>query len=154
LLAALLLLPAILLAPLSGSLSNCVSKRLVLFASAGYCALVVAVFGLLHGPWPACWALIGVGAAVYRPACSSLLPAASVDARVPLTRLCGWMETGTMASVVGGALLGTAWHGTFFGAWDAAVVLAASLNFVALVTALPAQFAGDVRRPESIGPAL
>src|SRR5437870_4421950 len=94
LLGALLMVPAIALAPFNGALGNSLPKRLVLTGSAVYCLLVVAVFGWLDGPWLAGWALLSAGAAVYSPTRYAVLPAASVDGRLPLTRVNGWIEMG------------------------------------------------------------
>ena len=51
LLAALLMVPAVLLAPFNGAISNSLPKRWVLTGSAVYCLVIVSVFGLLDGPW-------------------------------------------------------------------------------------------------------
>src|SRR5438046_5471035 len=76
---ALLMLPAVFLAPLIGAISNALPKHLALGGSAAYCFAVVTVFGFAYGSWLACWAGVAVGAAVYRPTRDALLPAASGD---------------------------------------------------------------------------
>jgi hypothetical protein len=63
----------------------------------------------------------------------------------------GWIEMGAAAAIVGGALLGIALHDA---TWSldplpAAVAVTVGVSALALLTALPADFAADVRRPES-----
>jgi hypothetical protein len=62
----------------------------------------------------------------------------------------GWIEMGAAAAIVGGALLGIALHGASWslGPLPAAVVVTLAVSALALLTALPADFAADVRRPE------
>src|SRR5437667_2790227 len=64
---ALLMLPAVFLAPVNGAISNALRKPLVLCGSAAYCLVVVTFFAITHGPWLACWACVAIGAAVYGP---------------------------------------------------------------------------------------
>src|SRR5262245_30525162 len=151
---ALLMLPAVVLAPLNGTVINSLPKPLVLCVSAAYCFGVVALFGLWHGPWLACWALVAVGAAVYGPTRYALLPAAADDTDIALTRINGWIEMGAAIAIVAGFILGAEYHNEFWGDWEAVLALAAGLNLLALVTALPVRFAGDVRRAEPVGQAL
>ena len=151
---AVLMLPPIVLAPVGGTLSNSLPKPLVLWTSAAYCFGVIVVFGWVHGPWLAAWALIAVGAAVYGPTRSALLPAAAHDARLPLTRLNAWIEGGAAVAIIVGFVLGAGWDGTFWGDWDAVIVVAGGLNLLAFITALPVRFASDVRRPEGVGQAI
>jgi 1-acyl-sn-glycerol-3-phosphate acyltransferase len=156
---ALLMLPAVLLAPLNGALGNSLRKRWVLVGSAACCLAVTAGLGLVAGPEPgsgvvlACWALAAVGAAVYSPTRYALLPAAAEDTRVPLTRVNGLIEMGAAAAVVGGWVVGGELGETQWGGWAAAVVTAVGLNLLATLAAVPAWFAADVRRPESAGMA-
>jgi 1-acyl-sn-glycerol-3-phosphate acyltransferase len=174
---ALLMLPAVVLAPLNGALGNSLPKRRVLAGAALYCCCVVALFGLLAEPsWVLCWALVAVGAAVYSPTRYALLPAAAEETHIPLTRVNGWIETGALAAVVGGLILGGFLHestwpelsdslggGPGLAAWaerlhhyglPPAVAAALALNLLGLLAALPASFRTDVRRPESPGQAL
>ncbi|HYT94048.1 MAG TPA: MFS transporter, partial [Gemmataceae bacterium] len=154
LLAALLALPPIVLAPLNGAISNSLRKRYVLAGTALYCGAVTAVFGLAGGPWVACWALVAVGAAIYSPTRYALLPAAAEDSGLPLTRINGLIEMGAVTAIIVGWIVGGHLHGWRLLDLDAAVVLAAGLNLFALVTALPVRFHADVRRPESPGQAI
>jgi 1-acyl-sn-glycerol-3-phosphate acyltransferase len=156
LLSALLMLPAVVLAPFNGALCNSLPKRLVLTGSAVYCLLVVVVFGLLGGPWVAGWALLAVGAAVYSPTRYALLPAAATDAHWPLTRVNGWIEMGAVSAIVAGLALGVhlerdalTWEG-----WPLVVIAAVGLNLLGIVSALPVAFPSDVRRAESARQAI
>src|SRR5262245_58695784 len=68
--AALYVLPALVLAPINGALSNSLPKRRVLIGSAAYCVAVatgVAVLNIFHpwsGWWLICLGLAAVGNAV------------------------------------------------------------------------------------------
>jgi MFS family permease len=143
--------PFIVLAPTNGALSNALRKRWVLVASAAFCATGVALVAALGLPWLLTVALIAVGMAVYSPTRYALLPAAAEDSRIPLPRVMGWIEMGAAAAIVGGALLGIALHDAEWsvGPFPAAVAVAVGVSALALLTALPAHFAADVRRPES-----
>jgi 1-acyl-sn-glycerol-3-phosphate acyltransferase len=156
LLSALLMLPAVALAPFNGAICNTLPKRLVLTGSAIYCCVVVGVFGLLGGPWVAGWALLAAGMAVYSPTRYALLPAAATDTQWPLTRVNGWIEMGAVSAIVAGMALGVhlerdalSWDG-----WPPVVVAALALNLVAIAGAWPAAFPSDIRRPESAGQAI
>ncbi len=142
--------PFILLAPTNGALSNALRKRGVLVASAAFCAAGVALVAALGLPWLLAVALIAVGMAVYSPTRYALLPAAAEDTRIPLPRVMGWIEMGAAAAIVGGALLGIALHdvGWSLGPLPAAVAVSVGASVLAVLTALPADFAADVRRPE------
>ncbi len=142
--------PFILLAPVNGALSNALRKRWVLVTSAAFCLGGVAAVALLGGPWLLAVGLIAVGMAVYSPTRYALLPAAADDTRVPLARVMGWIEQGAAAAIVGGALLGIALHRAAWsvGPLPAAVAVSLGASALALLTALPADFAADVRRPE------
>src|SRR5262249_45415019 len=118
---ALLVLPAVLLAPLNGALSNSLPKHRVLVGAAAYSLVIVAAFGFAHAAWLACWALVAVGAAVYGPTRYALLPAASADANIPLTRVNGWIETGAAAAIVAGMVLGGRAYAFTWNGWEAAV---------------------------------
>jgi 1-acyl-sn-glycerol-3-phosphate acyltransferase len=167
---ALFLLPSVFLVPIYGALGNSLPKRRVLVASAAYCLVVVVFFSLWDGPWLACAGLLAMGSALYIPTRWAMLPAAARDANLPLNRVVGWVETGAVFAIVGGMVLGGALTGTswaevqniFAGAgvepgWtgplerhELPVPVAATLllNLVSLLTALPAHFPSDVRRPE------
>jgi 1-acyl-sn-glycerol-3-phosphate acyltransferase len=149
-----LMVPAVFLAPLNGALSNSLPKPAVLAGSAVYCLGVVALFGWLNGPWLACWALVAVGAAVYSPTRSALLPAAADDTQVPLTRINGWIELGAAAAVVVGLVLGVRLHNYRWLSLEAALVSAAVLNLLGFLTAVPVRFSSDVRRAEPARAAL
>jgi 1-acyl-sn-glycerol-3-phosphate acyltransferase len=154
LLAALLMLPAVVLAPFNGALSNSLPKRWVLTGAAAYCCLIVAAFGMLDGPWIAGWALLAVGAAVYGPTRYALLPAAAADTGIPLTRVNGWIDMGAVSAIVGGLALGVHLEAMTWDGLPAVVAMAIGLNFLAAVTAWPAFFRADVRRPEHASQAL
>jgi 1-acyl-sn-glycerol-3-phosphate acyltransferase len=151
---ALMLLPAVLLAPINGALGNSLPKRNVLVGAAGFCVAVTALFGLTGGPWLLGWTLVATAAAVYSPTRYALLPAAAADARMPLTRVNGFIEMGAAAAVVGGWVLGAALHGPPGSITSTAVGAAVALNILATLAALPAWFAADVRRPEPVVPAV
>ena len=152
--AALLVIPAVLFAPFNGALANSLPKRWVLTAAAVFCTIVVAIFAGFDGPWLACWALIAVGAAIYGPTRYAILPAAAVDSHIPLTRVNGWIEMGSVAAIVGGLVIGVYLEGSAWLGVPAAAMLAICLNFLASITALPTSFPADVRRPESAGQAV
>jgi 1-acyl-sn-glycerol-3-phosphate acyltransferase len=156
LVAVLLALPALFLAPVNGALSNSLPKRDVLVGSAAWCLLVVVVFGLLDGPWTVCWALVAVGWAVYSPARYALLPAAAEDTGIPLTRINGGIEMGAMAAVVGGLLLGGYLYSRSYFQTDVPqpVFAAALLSLLGFLAAFPVRFASDVRRAEPPRQAL
>jgi 1-acyl-sn-glycerol-3-phosphate acyltransferase len=153
---ALLALPAILLSPLNGALSNSLPKRGVLVAATGFCLAALLLFGWAGGPWPACWALVALAWVVYSPARYALLPAAAADAEVPLTRVNGWIEMGAFLAIVGGLLLGgELYHAPDLLGLPAPVAAAASaLTLLALLAALPVRFPSDVRRAEPIAAAV
>jgi 1-acyl-sn-glycerol-3-phosphate acyltransferase len=154
LLTALLVLPAVFLAPLNGALSNSLPKPLVLTGTSLYCAAVVAAFAAMGGPWVAAWGLLAVGAAVYSPTRYALLPAAAEDTGVPLTRVNGLIEMGAVTAIVAGWTVGGRLQGYLWWGLDAAVVLAGALQLFAALTALPVGFRGDVRRPEGAAAAI
>ncbi len=146
---AILMLPAIVLAPVNGTLANSLPKQLVLLGSAGGCLAAVLALALGWLPWAPAWFLVAFGTAIYGPTRYALLPAAAHDARLPLTRLNGWIEMGVMGAVIGGLLLAgeladQTWHD-----WPLPLVLVVGLNALCFLTALPVRFASDVRRPES-----
>jgi 1-acyl-sn-glycerol-3-phosphate acyltransferase len=157
---ALLMLPAVLLAPFNGALGNSLPKRWVLVGSAAWCLAITALLGLAGSPEVAswqpvvAWALVAVGAAVYSPARYALLPAAADDSQVPLTRVNGFIETGAVCAVIGGLVLGGELYDYHFMGREAAVLIAAGLNLLAFLTALPVWFASDVHRPEAAGAAV
>jgi acyl-[acyl-carrier-protein]-phospholipid O-acyltransferase/long-chain-fatty-acid--[acyl-carrier-protein] ligase len=154
LLAALQMLPAVFFAPLNGALSNSLPKRWVLVATAAYCAGVVALFGVIEGPWIAGWTLLAVGGAIYGPTRYALLPAAADDTRVPLTRITGWIELGAVTAIVAGLSLGLRWHEATWHDVPLPVVFAVACNAIAVLAALPVWFAADIRRAESAGRAI
>jgi MFS family permease len=143
--------PFILLAPTNGALCNALRKRWVLVASAAFCLCGVGLVAVLGGPWLLAVGLIAVGQAVYSPTRYALLPAAAEDTAIPLPRVMGWIEMGAAAAIVGGALLGIALHDASWslGPLPAAVAVTLGASALALLTALPADFAADVRRPEA-----
>ena len=151
---AILMVPAVFLAPVNGALSNSLPKPRVLIGSAAFCLVVAVAFMIVNGPWLACWALVAVGAAVYSPTRYALLPAAAIDTHLPLTRINGWIEMGASAAVVAGLTLGLDTFDYEVSQFEAALVLSGSLNLLGFVAALPVRFASDVRRPEAPGQAV
>jgi 1-acyl-sn-glycerol-3-phosphate acyltransferase len=149
---ALLMWPALVLAPLNGAICNSLPKRAVLIASAGWC-LVITVLGS-HAPdlersLLFCWGLLAIGSAIYGPTRYALLPAGAEDTRWPLTRLNGVFEMGAALAVVAGLMLALGLEAT---AWEGDLLsLVELLGFAAFVFALGNRFPSDVRRPE---PAL
>ncbi len=156
LLTALMMLPAIVLAPFNGALGNSLPKRLVLVGAALYCLAIVAGAALLGGPGVLGWALLAVGAAVYSPVRYALLPAAATDTHLPLTRVNGIIETGAVAAIIAGMALGVDLEHLADAAfaWPPTLLAVLGLNVLAVVSALPVVFAADVRRPESAGAAV
>jgi 1-acyl-sn-glycerol-3-phosphate acyltransferase len=151
---ALLMAPAVLLAPFNGALCNSLPRRWVLVGSSAFCLGVTLVFGLLDGFWVACWALVALGAAVFSPARYAQLPAAADDSHIPLTRVNGFIEMGAVAAAIGGLILGAELRDLLCLGRAAAVMAAAGLNGLAVLASLPAWFVGDVRRPEAAGAAV
>jgi 1-acyl-sn-glycerol-3-phosphate acyltransferase len=145
--------PFILLAPLNGCLNNGLPRRSVLFGSAVFTLLVVAVFAAWGWPWMACLGVVALGSALYSPARYAMLPAVAEDTRIPLPRVNGWIEMGGAAAIVGGAALG--WSVAAGGAWEGyAIALLVGLNVVSVAAAWPASFPSDVRRPEAPAGAI
>lgn len=159
--AALYILPALLLAPMNGALSNSLPKRRVLIGSAAFCLVAAIVFSLLNawyswpGGWLWCLALAAVGNAVYSPTRYGMLPAAAHDTHWPLTRINGWIEMGSGVAIIAGCMLGGRLFETpspIDPAWPALVLGILTLYALALLTAIPVFFPSDVYRAES--PAL
>ncbi len=142
--------PFVLLAPLNGCINNGLPRRWVLAGSAAYTLLIVALFTAMQGPWMICLGVVALGSAIYSPARYAMLPAVAEDARMPLTRVNGWIEMGGAAAIVGGVALGWAADadsGTPLAGQVVAVLL--GLNGLSLLAAFPAFFPSDVRRPEA-----
>ncbi len=154
---ALFMAPAILFAPFNGALSNTLPRRWVLVGTAAYCLAVIGGGALLGLPWLALWGLLALGSVIYYPTRYAVLPAAAEETQVPLTRVNGLIEMGAALAIVFGLVAG---YQFTRGGWTVpaellgeagpppAVALALALSAVCLVTALPARFRGDVRRPE------
>lgn len=148
---ALFALPAVLLAPVNGAVSNSLAKRWVLVGSAAFCLGVTALFCLIQGAWFACLGLAAVGSALYFPTRYALLAPAAQDAHLPPPRVNGLVEMGANSAIVAGAFLGAFLYGNY-AAW--ALLVVAGLNLLGLLTAFPAAFPSDVRRPEAAGQAV
>jgi 1-acyl-sn-glycerol-3-phosphate acyltransferase len=82
------------------------------------------------------------------------LPAAAVAARVPLSRVNGWLEMGAMGAIAAGLYLAYDLHDYRWPIGQGPLVIAAALNLVSLVAALPVRFSSDSFRPEALGHAL
>jgi 1-acyl-sn-glycerol-3-phosphate acyltransferase len=152
----LLMVPAVLLAPVNGAIANSLPKPAVLVGAAAL-SLVATVAGTLglsrdeQTAWLGVWAIAAIAAALYGPTRYALLPAAAYDTHWPLTRLNGLFEMGAAAAVVGGMLLAIELYAS---EWPAVPMLAALLGAVALLLALPVRFPSDVRRPSSAMQAI
>jgi 1-acyl-sn-glycerol-3-phosphate acyltransferase len=153
---ALLMAPAVLLAPFNGALCNALPKPRVLIGSAAFLVLVQGIFLALAATqsansvptWLTCWGLVALGAAVYSPTRYALLPAGASDAHMPLPRVNGWFEMGVFAAIVSGMILGGQLREAATEGLPTVVLLSTGLNVLALLTALPVRFASDVRRVE------
>jgi acyl-[acyl-carrier-protein]-phospholipid O-acyltransferase / long-chain-fatty-acid--[acyl-carrier-protein] ligase len=154
LVSALLMLPAILLAPFNGALVNSLPKWEVLPGAALFSVIAVVLCNALGVPLLVSWILIAVCAAVYAPTRSALLPAASEDSRISLPRVNGLFEMGAAAAVGCGALFG------FAAGRGAELPLFQPVTWVilvygmALLLAFPVRFASDVSRPEAARQAV
>ncbi|MCI0641792.1 MAG: MFS transporter [Gemmataceae bacterium] len=154
----LLILPAVVLAPLNGALCNSLPKQRVLWSSAAWAALIVsAVFfaptrnSALNPVWMLIgWAGITLSSAVNSPVRFAFLPAAAQDTRWPLTRLNAFFEMGSGLAIVGGLTLGALLADGSTGA-DAVFV---GLFALPLVFSFVVWFPSDVVRPETPRQAL
>jgi 1-acyl-sn-glycerol-3-phosphate acyltransferase len=144
----LLMAPAILLAPLNGAICNAQPKPRILIASAAAITGVLALFLGFQGPWIAAWGIAAIFVALYAPTRYAILPAAAEDAKLPLSRVNGWIEMAVFVAVIGGLMLGGQLQLEAWPLGPAPVVLAFGLNALALITVLPVRFASDVRRAE------
>jgi 1-acyl-sn-glycerol-3-phosphate acyltransferase len=88
---------------------------------------------------------VAVGSAVYSSVRYAVLPAAALDSGVPLPRVSGWMEMGSAAAIVLGALAGVEVLNA-----PRAVMTAflTGVNLLCLIPALRVAFPSDVIRPE------
>jgi 1-acyl-sn-glycerol-3-phosphate acyltransferase len=158
LLAAVLGLAALVLAPVAGALANSLPKRRVLMGTSALCAVALLALGMGLQSWLVCWALVAVALAVDAPTRFALLPAAAQDEREPLPRLNAWMVVlwalafllftpptrafPTLSEVV-------------VDHQESWVVLAlVALNLVALRFAGRLDFSSDTRRPGPLTQAL
>ncbi len=146
LIALLWMLPALVLAPFNGAVSNSQSKRLVLSAAAALGLAAVLGSAAAGLPWIVCWQLLAISFAVYGPLRFALLPAAAQDARLPLTRINGVFEMGAAVAIVAGVVLAFSRIPS-----QATILTITGLNALTLVLVLPVRFPSDTRRPE---PAL
>jgi 1-acyl-sn-glycerol-3-phosphate acyltransferase len=165
------ILPFLLLAPLTGVLSNSWPKRTVLAASSAYCFLVIGYLpGLLafaaeqshptprpdapvYGdPLLACLGLtlLMTGSAVFSATRYAILAAAADDTHWPLPRITGWIEMGGAAGVV----LGLLWGVRAFHAPSHIWMLLHALNLFGFLVVLRVSFPSDVYRRESVGQAV
>jgi 1-acyl-sn-glycerol-3-phosphate acyltransferase len=173
---ALFALPAVFLTPLIGAVGNSLPKRWVLAGAAAWCLGVLLAFAPAAGAWFWCLGFLAVGSALYGPVRYAMLPAAARDTHIPLPRVNGIIEMGTVAAIVGGMILGgvlygeaspppfEGLHGTIAAAAEQfvpttigtppAMLAALALSVIALLAALPASFTSDVRRAEAAALAL
>ncbi len=148
----LLMVPAVLFAPLNGALCNSLPKTRVLLASTivPLAILTATTFLSMPGPEPTslivCWALVAMSSAVNGPVRYAFLPAAAHDTHWPLTRMNGVFEMGSAAAIIGGLILGASRETP----WDlSTLALVDILLAVSLVPAFVVRFPSDVRRPEA-----
>ncbi|MCI0377235.1 MAG: hypothetical protein L0215_06505, partial [Gemmataceae bacterium] len=151
----LLILPAVVLAPVNGALCNSLPKQRVLWSSAAWAALIVSVVffaqtrnSALNPVWMLVgWAGVTLSSAVNAPVRFAFLPAAALDTRWPLTRVNAFFEMGSGLAIVGGLTLGamladgladTGVHGIFVG-----------LFVLPLIFSFVVGFPSDVVRPEA-----
>jgi 1-acyl-sn-glycerol-3-phosphate acyltransferase len=129
----------------NGSLSNALPKRWVLVGTSAIAALALGL-DVIMSDFPLVWlALLAASTAVYSPTRYALLPAAAQDTQWPLPRINGWIEMGGAAGILVGIMTAEL-H-------DPRPLLIAATT-IALLAALPACFASDVRRPEPPGRAV
>jgi 1-acyl-sn-glycerol-3-phosphate acyltransferase len=152
--------PFILFAPFNGALSNSLPKRWALVGACGFSLAVMLGFVSTSlrvepgGPWLIGLALVATSTAVYSPSRYALLPAASRDTGIPLSRINGWIEMGGSAAIVIAVAVALELEGILWLGLPGAVVLAAAASLVALLAALPARFPSDAWRPEPPLPAI
>jgi hypothetical protein len=152
---AIFIAPAIFFAPLNGPISNSLPKRSVLIGSAAFCFFILVWFLILDRSLPEHNALFGAlflvacGSALYNPTRYALLPAAAHDIGLPLTRVNGWIELGAATAIVSGTIVPLCLEDSRWYGCPAAILVAAALSLLAVLTAGPAHFPSDVRRPES-----
>ena len=156
-------MPAVFLAPFNGAICNTLPKARVLRWTAFYGFAVMLGFALLPASsegsvsWLTCWALISIGSAIYGPTRYAMLPAASADTKWTLPRINGFIEMGTFTAILAGMImiLGIDWDAIHeINSWLTPIAVVLALNGVAWLTALPVDFASDVRRDESPGMAV
>ena len=143
----LLMLPAVLFAPLNGALCNSLPKPRVLLSSGIWALVAVAGLTTLVAPDPGllcCWALVAVSSAVNGPVRYAFLPAASRDTHWPLTRINAFFETGSAAAIIAGLLVGATSDKTPDKPFAVGILLAIAVAAASLV-----RFTSDIRRPES-----
>jgi len=150
---ALFIFPFILLAPINGAISNGLPKRNVLVGAATFCLLVLAaITGIGDTSEPALLGtllLVAVGSAIYNPTRYALLPAVAEDTGLPLTRVNGWIELGAAVGIIGGVIVAVQLQGNQWLGRPAALIAATGLSLLGALTAWPALFPSDVRRPEA-----
>lgn len=152
---ALFMLPAVLMAPLTGALCNSLPKRAVLVGSAAFSLLAMLLCGLHGGAWHVAVVLVALGSAVFVPARFALLPAAATDAAWPPMRVAAWIEGGAVLSMAAGMVLAGVlasappWSGVPATLWVLWL-----LGLGCLLASWPSRFDADVRRAEGPGPAL
>ncbi len=152
----LLMVPAVLFAPVNGALCNSLPKPRVLVGSAGFALAVVGLFAYWTGPsLLLCWGLVALSSAINGPVRYAFLPAAAQDSHWPLTRINGFFEMGSAAAIVAGLVLGVG-EGTTASPQGPSVLvwLVTPLLLLSLLASAPVWFASDVRRPESAGQAV
>ncbi|HWY87947.1 MAG TPA: MFS transporter, partial [Gemmataceae bacterium] len=152
----LLMLPAVLFAPLNGAVCNSLPKPRVLLWSGMLPLVAIIGFTTLVAPYPGllwCWALVAVTAAVNGPVRYAFLPAASRDTHWPLTRINGFFEAGSAAAIIAGLLVGatmnTPEHQTPDKPFTVGILLA-----IAVAASVLVWFASDIRRAESPSQAI
>jgi 1-acyl-sn-glycerol-3-phosphate acyltransferase len=147
----LLMVPAVFLAPINGSICNGLSKRRVLIMSSFYALAAATLFSLWRMDVPGllvCWSLVALTSAVNGPVRYAFLPAASQDTHWPLTRINGFFEMGSAAAIIAGLVLGASSGPTFLGASHPIQILVVLLLALSFAASVFVRFPSDVRRPE------
>jgi 1-acyl-sn-glycerol-3-phosphate acyltransferase len=144
----LLMLPAVVFAPINGAICNSLPKPRVLWGSALLPTAILIAFARMNGASSElvlCWAFVAVTSAVNGPVRYALLPAAAQDSRWPLTRINGLFEMGSAAAIIAGLVLGASPAAGFKNPAEVTLLLLLASLAASFFVAFPS----DIRRPES-----
>lgn len=145
---ALFIWPSIVLAPFNGAICNTLPKPMVLKTTAVFGVVVTGLLFFMDDHWLLFWGLVSLGTTIYGPTRYAFLPAASIDAHWPLTRINGFFEMGVAAAIIGGMTMVPGLEKLMGRSQGLGLVmtLVVLLNGVAMTAALPVWFPSDVRR--------